>query len=478
MPIMPICIFPSASHLSEHMINNPRYFLLLFAISIVIIACQREEDEYKGADARPVFSTDTLLFDTLFVKTGSVTKHFTVRNPYDESLRIDRLYLAGGDASPFRLNIDGHAQNSYSDYLLAPGDSFYVFVEVTIEPNSDQMLVKDSVVFELGANRYDVNLQAWGLDAHLIRDSILNTQTWTADKPYLVFGNAVLTAGQVLTIQPGTIVYFHKAASLKLRGQLIAQGTVEEPIIFKGDRLEEYYDDIPGQWDGIYLKACGATHQISDAEVLGAVNGLRVDSTSGAQPELRLSRVKIMHHTYAGLWAKNTTILADNCLIANCGSYCLAAYGGSYEFYHMTIANFYKHASRWTPSLRLSSKADGQTYAMSAAFANSIIVGNEWNEIGIDRSGDFSYLFDRCLVKVHEDSVDFSDENHFLDCMEPEDNSRYLFEDSYSHDYHLDTLTIAQDTAKATYADEYPEDLEGNIRESSGKPDLGAYERQ
>ncbi|MCQ6473330.1 hypothetical protein, partial [Vibrio parahaemolyticus] len=61
----------------------------------------------NDADAQLSFLTDTLTFDTLFVTLGSTTKFFTVRNPYSQALEIDKIFLAGGAASRFRLTIDG-----------------------------------------------------------------------------------------------------------------------------------------------------------------------------------------------------------------------------------------------------------------------------------------------------------------------------------------------------------------------------------
>jgi subtilisin family serine protease len=60
----------------------------------------------------------------------------------------------------------------------------------------------------------------------------LNTQTWTNNRAYVIDNNATVPAGQVLTIQPGTIVQFAGNFNLSIAGTLIADGTAQQPIRF------------------------------------------------------------------------------------------------------------------------------------------------------------------------------------------------------------------------------------------------------
>jgi len=54
-----------------------------------------------------MFSSDTVMFDTIFTSIGSATRNFRVINPYDTDLTIDLIKLAGGEDSKFRINING-----------------------------------------------------------------------------------------------------------------------------------------------------------------------------------------------------------------------------------------------------------------------------------------------------------------------------------------------------------------------------------
>jgi len=60
----------------------------------------------------------------------------------------------------------------------------------------------------------------------------LSTQTWTADRIYIIDNNADVGAGQVLTIAPGTTVQFAGNYNLSVAGTLVADGTSQQPIHF------------------------------------------------------------------------------------------------------------------------------------------------------------------------------------------------------------------------------------------------------
>lgn len=129
-------------------------------------ACRRD-DILTDPSAALSFSNDSVYFDTVFVTLGSVTKRFKVYNPHDERIRISNIRLAGGNASFFRLNIDGKAGNTATDIEIDGKDSIFVFCEVTIDPTNDlnPFVVTDSVMFETNGNTQKVLLVAYGRNA-------------------------------------------------------------------------------------------------------------------------------------------------------------------------------------------------------------------------------------------------------------------------------------------------------------------------
>jgi hypothetical protein len=162
----------------------------------------------SSPDAQLQFSLDTITFDTIFTTIGSTTQRFTVRNPYEEDVLISRVRLGGGDFSNFRLNVNGIVGNEIYDLEVAARDSIYIFVEVTIDPNGENlpMVVQDSIEFTTNTNFQDVKLIAYGQDFTLIKGEMLETQTWTAEKPYLVYDYAYVDSTSTLTIEPGARV--------------------------------------------------------------------------------------------------------------------------------------------------------------------------------------------------------------------------------------------------------------------------------
>ena len=232
---------------------NKNIFFLLSAL-FVVLSCNR----FKPAQSDIVsFSNDTVFFDTIFTQIGSTTNAFMVYNKHNYPVKIDKIFLNGNKNSKFRINVDGVSQNTVEDVIIDAQDSIFIFVEVTINPGKDSLLVEDSITLLSGNNRQRVILTAFGKDVHLINSRILTTQTWENDKAYLVYNYAIVDEGQTLTIEPGVEVFFHYNSTMYVAGTLIADGTMDKPITFRGDRIDnqDFYKDKPGQWNGLDRKS-------------------------------------------------------------------------------------------------------------------------------------------------------------------------------------------------------------------------------
>lgn len=74
--------------------------------------------------------------------------------------------------------------------------------------------------------------------------------TWTlAGSPYVVTGNALLSQGYTLTIDPGVVVKFDSNKALQIDGQLIAIGTVTQRIVFTSNQSSPQ----PGDWAKLHF---------------------------------------------------------------------------------------------------------------------------------------------------------------------------------------------------------------------------------
>ena len=471
-------------------------FQILAVLAIVIYFSSCEDEKYFSSnDAHLEFSQDTIMFDTIFTTIGSTTKHFKVYNPYNESILISRIRLAGGDFSNFRLNINGIVGSEAMDLEIPAHDSIFIFVEVTIDPNGQSlpMVVKDSIIFTTNMNVQDIDLIAWGQDFNLIRGKTIQTSTWTNTKPYLVYNYAYVDSLETLTIEAGTQIYFHKDAGMYVKGNIVANGTFEDPIVFQADRLEEIYEDVPDQWNGVLLYSGSYDNVLDYVQIKNANIGLQVGTIEHeGKATLNLSNSRIENMAYAGIFAIKSDITGYNNLIANCGFYAAALLvGGNYEFYHSTIANYwgeYSTRPRNTASLVVSNVlvvGDGnggqQSYVgdlNTAIFGNCIIYGNNTVELELGQSDEaaFNYLFDNCIIQI-PDSVNTSDNDHYKNVLKgPEYDPLFVdpFEDKI---YELDTLSPAKDIGSEIYSILYPLDLNKQLRSSDDGPDLGAFER-
>ena len=81
------------------MFKSIKYIVIFSILLIISYSCEKEEFN-TSINANLAFSTDTILFDTIFTTIGSSTQRFKVRNPYNENIKISSISLAGGESSP------------------------------------------------------------------------------------------------------------------------------------------------------------------------------------------------------------------------------------------------------------------------------------------------------------------------------------------------------------------------------------------
>lgn len=472
----------------------------LLKILIVILALgylfSCEDEKYlSSADAKLHFSVDTVMFDTIFTTIGTTTQHLKIYNPYDQKILISSIKLAKGPSSNFRLNINGISSDEVQNMEIAPLDSVYIFVEVTVDPSGQNLplIVKDSIEFVTNSNHQDVDLVAWGQDFKLVKGKVPKNTIWTSEKPYLVFSDAYVDSLSSLTIQPGTKIYFHKEAGLHVEGKILAKGTVENPIFFYSDRLEAVYANVPDQWDGISLYPGSKSNELSNVEIKNANIGLLVGNVGDKGPaSVKLSNVKIQNMAYAGIFAMESDIQASNCLVTNCGFYAVALLvSGSYEFNHSTIANYwggYGYKTRTTPSVYISNilniakdKKDYVGDISKADFSNCIITGNvgDKNELYLKVNSErtLNYKFDRCVVQLDKTDVFKTNNQRYLNCFQTSPDS--IFVEPYKKfNFELDSLSRAKDAANRAISKLFPTDLKGRDRLIDSGPDIGALERQ
>lgn len=335
-----------------------RKYLFLIVCAMALLGCK----EYHPSDdpsLRLSFSTDTLCFDTVITEQGSATLQLKVYNRNASALVIKRIWLEDGEA--FTINIDGEADiERMTNMTIYGGDSLFVFVRVTdFGPMSEDTPVRfeDILHFHLASGvTQDVLLEAYGQNVTRIgkagcgRTEIPGDLTLTAAKPYLLFDTIIV--GGKLTIEPGATLFMHRGACIFALSDVDALGTLDAPIIIRGDRLDHLFDSVPylyagGAWDGIYLQSENpCAYRFSYVDILSGKIGLYCLSTCIAPlPTLRMDGCRIHNHALYGLVLSNIDALITNTEISNCASYCVYCSGDALvrSFHHRFLFRIHQY---------------------------------------------------------------------------------------------------------------------------------------
>lgn len=458
------------------------FFLLMNSIT----SCKKDSFLTTGGDLS--YSVDTLKFDTVFTSLGSVTRSFKLYNNNNKRIRINEIKLFGGDSSYFRMNIDGEPTKNIKNVELAPNDSLYVFVALTINPTAGKLpfIVEDRVMVTLNGSVSYVELQAYGQDAHYINDSLLTSQTWINDKPYVILGTvgAVLDSGAILTIQAGCRIYVHATSKLYVDGSLRIFGTKKDSVIFQGDRLDrDYfgYRDYPGEWGGLhFLKNTFQNNLnytiIKNAGLYDAAVYVQPTPNLGG-PIIQMNYCTIANSAGYGLLCFNTNVEVNNSLIHTCGLQNVALIeGGTYEFNYCTMATYggvgINHAQQPTVAVlnyRDISLTEFVGADLNTNFKNCIIYGPLDEELFLNQKGSFAYnvSLQNCLYK----KVSAISNATTLNCIANQDPQ---FEDINKWDYHPKSTSPVKGMGVAIPS--LIQDLDGNARANPSS--IGCYEVQ
>jgi hypothetical protein len=477
----------------------------------ILTGCDGINDYSVNPDHRLRFSVDTLSFDTLFSSVGSVTKQFMVYNPNGEALKIESILLANAGKSGFRINVNGRRGDSFKDIDIWKKDSLYVSVEVTANPNGAHrpLMIEDSILFHTNGIRQSVLLQACGQDVRLIKGGVTFTKdtVLTADLPWLVYDSLTVAEGVTLTLEKGVRFYMHSQASLIVAGTLKANGTREEPILFRGDRLDYIYaevvlpyDRIPGQWRGIYFTPASFDNELHHVIIRNGFSGLVCRESTPERKKIDIRHSQITNMDDKLLVAINCWIEASDSEFSNSTSATVALIGGKYRFVHCTLANYKKIGKSrdlQSPCLMLSNhlkSGENETFypLLQAGFDNCIIDGSfpadsthlysgelmfftqeEGEEQGHDAT--FNYRFNSCFIKTARIENERFVRNLFV--KSPSYLKTATREEIYEYDFRLANESEGIGRADRTVSEHFPEDRYGVSRLTGDTaPSIGAYE--
>jgi hypothetical protein len=369
-----------------------------FLLCVLIASCNKDEDITFDPTAKLNYSTDSVLFDTVFTSIGSSTRRLKINNPNPKAINIDNIRLSGGANSSFSLNINGLAVNETSNLKLNGNDSINVFVKVLIDPTNHDLpfIVQDSILFSFNGKRQSIPLIAYGQNAIFIKGSTITANTtWNSKLPYLIYKSVTVAKNANLTISPGAKILFHGNATMSILGTLTAIGTKTDSIIFAGDRLEKIYKEETGQWNGLHFYPDSKNSQVSYAVIKNGITGITVDSLStNSNPKLLLNHTIVKNMEVVGLLGYQTEITAFNNLFFNCGQYLLyGAGGGRYNLKQNTFIGYNPNFARKTSAVYLSDYISStQSSNLTFDLYNNIIWGNLADEFLIDKKAQSSVV--------------------------------------------------------------------------------------
>ncbi len=453
------------------MIRNSCLFSVLSFF--IILGCKHDDEiisRKRGMEL--VFSTDTVLFDTLLTERTSITRRLRISNPNDNAIEISRIAVAGGASSAYNIVVNGKDGPEVLDEVLFGGDSLLILVEVEIDPLDAQLpyLVKDSILVNWNEREENVKLISWGQDAHFIPKGVLSdTEVWTAGKPYVIMDTLLVQAQATLTIEAGTNVLFDNGAAVFIGGQLRVNGDSGNVVTFRNTRFDINYLEAPGQWDAIYILEGSSGNRMDYALIENARIGLRVGSPDqDTIPDITVSHSIIRHMSQSGIEGYTSDIAVSNTLIYNVGSQAIFnVAGGNYSYDHCTIVNQPSFFFAEDPIVQIADNliiGEDRIIEERLGFKmiNSIVWGSSEEEMLISASMPSNWIEIRNnIIKTTEELI--------LNYASTEENFPGFF-DPFGFNYELDSTSFAIDRGFPGILD----DLKGNPRDEL--PDIGAFE--
>ncbi len=483
-------------------------FLHFFIFSFFLLAaCSDYESFSDNPSFRLEFSADTIAFDTLISTIPSSTKTLYAFNNNGNGMRISTIQLEGGAESRFRVNVDGRflADGIWHDFEVLKHDSLVVRIEMTPpEVGSNEPLYftdKLHFILENGA-RQTVVLSGGAIDAYIQKGGLIIKENTTllTDKPYVVYDSLVVMPEATLTLSEGTTLMFHDKAALHVYGKLLVQGSIEKPVVLRGDRMDHMfdylrYDNTPSRWEGIVIHRGSYGNSLFQCDIHSSCFGIICEDTEQVTPDEKNLSVTldccILHNIGGdGLQLNNCVSKATNTQISNTLGHTVSINGGSHTFVYCTLAQFYPFTANRGDALHLASSEAGSEYGLlrKAHFVNCVITGYGEDVImgeNIPTDGSCSYLFHHCFLNTP--AVD--DEEHFKACVFDRDKKKgedeklvrqdnfVLFDtENFIYDFTPKDSSMIRSLADKSYEGLPLVDRWGSSRLADEGPDAGCYE--
>lgn len=480
-----------------------KLYMLLIAV-VAMIGCTDDDSFSTSSDHLLTFSSDTIRMDTVFSRVPTSRKTLWIYNKSGDGIRCSKVKLANGNQSGFRINIDGiylgkDINYQTSDIEIRNKDSIFVNIELTSPQNNKTtpQLMEDNLVFTLESGvEQKVNLNAYSWDADIVRNLVIKGDTTiSSERPIVVYGNMKIDSLATATIVPGTTLYFHSGAGLDVYGRLVAKGTAEKNIVFRGDRTDRMFDYLPydmvsGQWNGIRFHTSSYENEMDYTDTHSTFNGIVCDSSDVSKLKLRLYNSTVHNCQGYGLKSVNSVVDVRNSQLTNALKDCAAFYGGGALLLNCTIAQFYPFDSNYGAALRFTNgEDDGEKHnyplhqmdcinSIVTGYADDVVMG-----VVQDSTVAYNYKFINCILRTDTVSDNENIQNVIWENADSvridtvsggEKNFKLIDANRQHYDFHLSGTSRA--IGAATKEDGYLMPLDRDGRRRDDNPDMGCYE--
>ena len=432
------------------------------------------------------FNMDTVAFDTVITLQGTATKQMVVYNHSPKQINISSIKVAGlSDKGHFYINVDGIRGDEFQNVEIRGNDSIFIFIEAFLDEmeKNEPTLIEDRLVFFTNGKEQKVLLSAWGQDVVRINgDTISTDASFTADKPYLIYDTLFVAPHVKLTIDAGTTLLFHDKGAIRCAGTMLANGTAEAPITFRGDRLdrivgETSFDIMSGQWGGVIFTTPTMGNVLKHVIMRGSTIGMhcRNDYGDTTQCALKLVNCVLTNSATTCLAALACKIEAIGTEFSDAGEEVAYFEGCNLQASQCTFANYYLFGVSDLPvvSVYNAQFANGDLLKMNASFDNCIFYNSlsknpEINDGNLD---GFDVYLRYCLLKSSG-----VDDDHFINCVWKGDPCFLTVREDYIFDYRLGNESDAIGKGNPDLCPvEARYDRYGKDRFATGAIDLGAY---
>ena len=452
------------------------------------------------------FNMDTVAFDTVITLQGTATKQIVVYNHSPKQINISSIRVAGhATKGHFHLNVDGVRGDEFQNVEIRGNDSIFIFIEAYLDEmeKNEPTLLEDQLEFVTNGIKQYVLLSAWGQDVvRLNGDTIATNRHFTGDKPYLIYDTLFVAPNVTLTIDEGATLLFHDKAAIRCAGTMLANGTAQAPITFRGDRLDHVvgeisFDIMTGQWGGIIFTPPTTGNVLKHVIMKGSTFGMycmseQLDTTKCA---LKLVNCVLTNSASTCLVTFASYVEAIGTEFSDAAEEVVYFQGGKVQATHCTFANYYLFKVPDLPIVNLFDLElfDNTIVKIGAHFDNCILYGlsdnltvfnagrlvqtkdeqdrEVWKVFNSQDIDNFNIFVRYCLIKGAEETG-----THFINCVWDGDPCFLTVRDDYLFDYRLGNESDAIGKGNNDLcSDEARYDRYGNDRLTRGSVDLGAY---